>query len=998
MGNETADSGFINKKHYDKVLDIFNGDLKSYLAENIVYVFQKMDSVALSNAVESLFRIKKGFSTFSRKDGLLNGASKEWKAKAAQMAGCSVGSLPEKINKTELAPDDEKCVHELFADRMQELPAGGRRDFLCFLPRTAADLSAVINSFEHFFYDKNFEFQKWCKSSLCSGVDYKDRLLYTLRKVRDSRNDLVGHYNVYKINEFTSDEAKKHLEKIAELLRLFNASIGTEEGIKLRKKLDEEIRDYVSRMEYAIPLSELESIQGYDSFTFRESRFRQDIDEANDVLYLHDRSEVEAWCRELYERQVRNSALLSASSGGNTDQTAAAEEASSHAELAGITAECPGLREYHGGFLSEMQLSEIWKNFVVIADASFWLKKATRNYLAYTVVPALRKVRRKLVVDWDTRVELFDVEKNFDGSHSLEEIQGAKEAHSAMSVMHNMGYCIYLPREGAVRSSLSGITRLVENNKNTAFAVLTTSKSFCEQLDKTNTTNVIPLNYIVNDRLTVRKSAMGVFSRFISGDSRRKMSFPSAAQKTSNINGGAAGLKNAQKLAPKSADPAPGQGNSDSAGSKKISVKLPTRQESIPKKDGFVITSSGRRLKLQRQIGEGGEGTVYGTDDPDIVAKIYRSDTLASSRYDKLKTMTDDTIKIREVCWPTELVVNESGEFVGYIMPNASGYTEFGKSVFKLQDEIFAKKEMPGWDRLSLVRLCISICKVLQAMRAKGILMGDVNPRNIMVNKLSPDSPKIMLVDCDSYQYKGFPCPVGTKIFTSPEIYKKYDNKPDFSRIIRTESDENYSVASMLFHVLMLASPPFAKRGETDVTEAWMNYSFAYRLPGDKENTGADTPDGYTRLIWNNMPKTVRENFGQVFKSKGNVGLIEWIGCLKKYENAIMAGEYTRDLKPVRYWDTKDRKFTIDFTCDGCRITGFNMPRETYEREERLKLPHLCTSCREAGEQLKRLPWEAKCSKCGKRYTSDMWMKFVLEVKNKRSFCPQCRSSFAGKR
>lgn len=55
-----------------------------------------------------------------------------------------------------------------------------------------------------------------------------------------------------------------------------------------------------------------------------------------------------------------------------------------------------------------------------------------------------------------------------------------------------------------------------------------------------------------------------------------------------------------------------------------------------------------------------------------------------------------------------------------------------------------------------------------QRMHEKGILMGDINPRNFLV---TPQCA-VYLVDCDSYQFGGFSCPVGTPLYTPPEVHR----------------------------------------------------------------------------------------------------------------------------------------------------------------------------------------------------------------------------------
>lgn len=87
--------------------------------------------------------------------------------------------------------------------------------------------------------------------------------------------------------------------------------------------------------------------------------------------------------------------------------------------------------------------------------------------------------------------------------------------------------------------------------------------------------------------------------------------------------------------------------------------------------------------------------------------------------------------------------------------------------------------------------LCITILKKLKYLHDRNVILGDINPNNILV--VSPT--EVYFVDTDSYQIEGFPCPVGTINFTAPEIQRK-----DFSTFLRTIGNERFAVANAAVH------------------------------------------------------------------------------------------------------------------------------------------------------------------------------------------------------
>lgn len=191
----------------------------------------------------------------------------------------------------------------------------------------------------------------------------------------------------------------------------------------------------------------------------------------------------------------------------------------------------------------------------------------------------------------------------------------------------------------------------------------------------------------------------------------------------------------------------------------------------IPVENEIVYTSRGP-IKLGAKIEAGGEGIIYTTNTP-YVAKIYKKENNTKRKYEKIKLMLSKKIKCEGVCYPVEVLYNYNKEFVGYMMPKAKG-NELQKSIFI--KPLFLKK-FPNWKKRDTVELCITILKKIKYLHDRNIVMGDINPANILV--VSPK--EVYFVDTDSYQVENFPCPVGTNNYTAPEIQRKH-----FSGFLRT--------------------------------------------------------------------------------------------------------------------------------------------------------------------------------------------------------------------
>ena len=158
-------------------------------------------------------------------------------------------------------------------------------------------------------------------------------------------------------------------------------------------------------------------------------------------------------------------------------------------------------------------------------------------------------------------------------------------------------------------------------------------------------------------------------------------------------------------------------------------------------------------LCLGEKLATGGEGSIYDLSDG-TVAKIYHRGKLTVGRREKLERMTAEPVCCEGVCWPKELLRDVEGNFVGYRMERARG-TELQRALFTRPA---LEAHFPNWKKADMVQLCITILEKICALHGRGIILGDINPLNILV--VSPT--EVWFVDCDSYQIGGYPCPVGT--------------------------------------------------------------------------------------------------------------------------------------------------------------------------------------------------------------------------------------------
>lgn len=289
-----------------------------------------------------------------------------------------------------------------------------------------------------------------------------------------------------------------------------------------------------------------------------------------------------------------------------------------------------------------------------------------------------------------------------------------------------------------------------------------------------------------------------------------------------------------------------------------------------------------KQFRLLEEVGKGGEGSVYKTEPDGFVAKIYKPEKITRLRYEKLKLMLSKDIDYEGVCFPRAMIYNQNDEFVGYLMRAARG-KDLGKSVFHPE---LLKKYFPNWNKIDTVQLCVTILRKLKYLHDRNVILGDINQYNILV--VSPT--EVYFVDTDSYQIEGFICPVGTPLFTPPELqHKEYG--------LRTLGNENFAVATLLFMIMLPGKSPYAMQDGEGIVENIIKGDFAYPF---LELKNGKVPTGRWRYCWSHLTYRIKEAFYQTFRYDGTrhaenerPNVRDWLRLFESYLESLKNGTMT---------------------------------------------------------------------------------------------------------
>ena len=160
------------------------------------------------------------------------------------------------------------------------------------------------------------------------------------------------------------------------------------------------------------------------------------------------------------------------------------------------------------------------------------------------------------------------------------------------------------------------------------------------------------------------------------------------------------------------------------------------------------------------------------------------------------------------------------------------------------------------------------------------VLVGDINPQNI----LFAASDEVYIVNCDSFQVEGFPCPVGTVNFTAPEIQGQ-----DYGTFLRTNEQELFDVANLLFMILLPGKCPYRNAGGEEGATNNRKMEFSYK--SDWSTNPNSAPKGVWMYCWGHLSGALKRAFAHSFQrdhfGEPRVTVQEWIRLLKRYQRDL---------------------------------------------------------------------------------------------------------------
>ena len=232
------------------------------------------------------------------------------------------------------------------------------------------------------------------------------------------------------------------------------------------------------------------------------------------------------------------------------------------------------------------------------------------------------------------------------------------------------------------------------------------------------------------------------------------------------------------------------------------------------------------------------------------------------------------------ICYPQALLyaqADQQGGCMGYVMNYYPG-SEIRSTVCSPK----VVREYWKWSRRDLCRFAAALLRRFMVLHKEGLLMGDVNDRNVLAKADNPDV--CYFVDVDGYQIDSFPSGAHTTEFDPSRLL----SCQDFENVMRTREDEYYSISALLFKIFLVGQEPYSNGGEGTLEQNRLLRRFMFPL-------GYDSPDnirGPWQRIWYNLPLNMRQAFYDTFHDRRFVPVADWLQYISEYYTGIQSGRY----------------------------------------------------------------------------------------------------------
>jgi DNA-binding helix-hairpin-helix protein with protein kinase domain len=284
--------------------------------------------------------------------------------------------------------------------------------------------------------------------------------------------------------------------------------------------------------------------------------------------------------------------------------------------------------------------------------------------------------------------------------------------------------------------------------------------------------------------------------------------------------------------------------------------KKTTKQVKKPVKNTFlnsfgVYTSTNQRLNINadKSCG-GGEATIHESEDGDY-AKIFNNQVDIKHKKSIVEVLHKAKFS-NSIVTPKEILYDDKQNFIGYTMPKQDG-VELGKLLIGKVTDYF-----PEYTLIETLDIALSVIKIFEETKARKVVVGDVNPRNILV----ANKDNVSLAYMEEYR-------------------RPRHRGKSIQSYLRKYSDDCFSVATIIFQLLHFGLLPYGGSDEQSLNESI--YIFNPYYPEKNLTTNKVLIKAHSRLSEN-----LKLAFRDIFKNDKYVLISTLKEHILAYKNMLL--------------------------------------------------------------------------------------------------------------
>ncbi len=286
-----------------------------------------------------------------------------------------------------------------------------------------------------------------------------------------------------------------------------------------------------------------------------------------------------------------------------------------------------------------------------------------------------------------------------------------------------------------------------------------------------------------------------------------------------------------------------------------------TTEEMQSRVERILWTNAGEQVQVCERINAGAEGTIHKTRNPGYVAKIYHKPP-SYTKCSKLKAMVRLHPTLQHIAYPINTLLDSENKIVGVLLPYAEGRRlSVALAYNSVTDNYQLARTYPYLSIRTFMRIAKSVAMQVEALHQLGIILGDINLENVLVELPKNKNGKITtwLVDIDSAQFREYPCCVERPAFVHPRHLQDASQSRSYTKRL---SDDNFALSVLIFAALMRGAMPY-QAPQTDIEEATRLCQFPY---ADADKRELFHPKSAIKN-WNQLPENLQTTFCRAFLS-----------------------------------------------------------------------------------------------------------------------------------